>query len=305
MARTLLVGTVKHSWREYVREYRKDRDLLVLDPADAHYGTPGRLALYRGDKVVDWAFLGSIDAAKNPIDLLAGTQRLLLQAHRDLVVVGFDFKSAPVVRQLSLAMAAMVQADEILVPDGAHLAAEPWPIGAEQVVLESDFPDMVLSAQRRARWLELLEKCEDHEIAIDEVHFVNTRFGGGKRLPSDYFERAGIQGILWAEIAARTLLVVARKPLSDDEVGNALNVAHATKFVLVDPLMFSGLVCSFARQNGEELGMGMIEEASFTRGVIKVRCTAVNPAPVRILKIGSLRIDTSGREIEDNRPWSL
>jgi polynucleotide 5'-kinase involved in rRNA processing len=305
MARTLLVGTVKHSWREYIREYRKKRDLLVLDPADAHFGTPGRFTLFRGDRVVDWSFFGAIDPAKNPIELLAAAHRLLQQAERELVVMSFDFKAAPVMRQLSLAVANMVDPDEILVPDGAHLAGEPWPIGAEQVVLESDFPDMVLNAQRRARWLELLEKCEDHEIPMDDVHFLNTRFGGGKRLPADYFERAGIQGILWAEVAARTLLVVARKPLSDDEVGNALNVAHATKFVLVDPISFSGLLCSFARQSGEELGMGMIEEASFTRGVFKVRCTAVNPAPVRILKVGLLRIDTSGREIEENRPWSL
>ncbi|MCE9558673.1 MAG: hypothetical protein K8R88_06950 [Armatimonadetes bacterium] len=305
MGKTLLIGAAQNSWREYIKTYRGDRDLLVLDPADAHFGNPARVALLRGDKVVDWRFVGSLDPTKNPLAVVGGTVALLRQAAADALILLFPFRETPVHRQLALTLAEIIDPAEILIPNGSPCAGEAWPIGPENVVLETEYPDLVLTAQRRARWIEVLEKCQDHEVPLDEVHFMNMRFGGGKRLPADYLERGGIQNVLWAETAAKTLLLVARKALDDEDVGRAMNIAHASKVISIDPLSFSGLICSFARQNGEEMGIGMIEECDFHRGVMRVRCTAVPPAPVRIIKVGMLRIDSSGRELHELKPWSL
>ncbi|MBL8048771.1 MAG: hypothetical protein JNJ45_08820 [Chthonomonas sp.] len=305
MPRTILIGTANHSWRSYIREHRGDRDLAVLDPMDAHHGTPGRLALYHGDKCVDWVFLGAIDAQKNPLALIAGSIRLLAQSSDDTLILFPNFQGVPAARQLLLQLAQLIQPGEIFVPSGSKIAVHPWPVGAEHVEVEAEFPEMVQLAQRRARWIAMLEQCEDHVIPLDEIDYMFSRFGSGRRVPSDHFDRAGISGVLWAERAAQTLLIVARRDFDDDELAGLLNVGHATKLMFLDPLSFSGLLCSFARQDGEEMGMGMIEEASFTEGVIKVRCQAVAPAPVRILKIGHLRIDSLGRELHEIRPWTV
>lgn len=305
MPRTLLVGSANHSWRNYLRDHRGDRDVAVLDPADAHYGVPGRLALYRGDKTVDWVFFGAIDAQKNPLALITGAIRLLSQSSENAIILFPSFQSVPAARQLLIQLAQLIQPDEVLVPEGTKIATHPWPVGALTVEIESEFPEMVRVAQRRARWIALMEQCEDHVIPLDEVDFLFSRFGSGRRVPSDHFDRAGVPGVLWAERAAQTLLVVARRDFTDDELAGLLNVGHSTKLVFLDPLSFSGLLCSFARQDGEDMGMGVIEEVSFTEGVIKARCQAVAPAPVRILKVGHLRIDDLGREQHEIRPWSV
>lgn len=305
MSRTVLVGAPQFSWRAYLKDHRGGRDLVILDPADADIGTPGRLSLYHGSKLVDWTFFGALDVLRNPIAWMAGAIRLLAQASEDALVLFFPFQPSPAARQLALQMCQLIQPAEILIPEGAKLQAEPWPIGPEAVTLEPDFPDMVKTAQRRARWIEMLEQCEDHVIPLDEVDFMFSRFGGGRRVPAEYFDRAGVPGVLWAERTGRTLLVVSRQAFSDEQVSSLVNVGHATKLVQTDPIAFSGLLCSLSRQDGEELGMGMIEEVSFTDGVIRARCRAVPPAPVRVLKIGQLRIDALGRELHEIKPWSI
>jgi len=305
MARTLLITGPKHSWREYLKERRAGRDVLVLDPADSHWGAPGRASLYRGEKLVSWRFVGCLDASKNPLAVYQAATELLPLAGPDVLIQLPAFRRSPVLRQLLLGMAQWIQPDEILIPDGADFAAEGWIIGPESALLEPEFPPMVVSAQRRARWLELLEKCEDHEIPLDEVHFQGMRFGSGKRLPIDYFVRAGLESVVWAESTQRTLVLVSRKPLDDDHIATAMNIAHASKVMLLDPLSFSGQLCALSRQNGEHLGMGMIEEFDFTRGVVRARAMAVAPAPVRILNVGLLKLDSSGREVTEIRPWTI
>lgn len=305
MARTLLVTGVKHTWREYLKTRREGRDVLVLDPADSHWGAPGRVALFRGEKLVDWRFVGCLDASKNPLAVLQGAAELLPLAQGDVLIQAPAFRRSPVLRQLLLGLAQWIQPEEILIPDGVDFGGEGWIVGPEPVLLEAEFPPMVVSAQRRARWLELLESCEDHEIPLDEVHFQGMRFGSGKRLPIDFFVRAGLEQVVWAESTQKTLVLISRKPLDDDQIASAMNIAHAAKVMLIDPICFSGHLCALSRQNGEHLGMGIIEEFDFVRGVARCRATAVAPAPVRTLQVGLLKLDSSGRELGEIRPWTI
>jgi hypothetical protein len=65
------------------------------------------------------------------------------------------------------------------------------------------------------------------------------------------------------------------------------------------------LLCSFANQEGEDFGIGMIRGIDFVTGVAQVACTAVPPAPARILRIGGLRVDPNGNELGEARPWQV
>lgn len=305
MGVTLLVGNSQHQWKEWLAENRADQDLVVLDPSDPNWGTPCRIALYRGSKCVAWKFIGSLDASKNPIPLLAGAVQLMEQAQGDIVVKLFDFRSSPAMRQLALTIAQLIQPDEILVPAGMSLGMQGWPVGATEVPATAPFQGVVQTAQRRARWIELIESTEDHQTAIGDVYFEGCRFGSGRPLSKEAIQKAGLKDALWCEVAGNNLVIVTRKEPDEEVVARLMNVAHCSRATTIDPLQFSGRLCSFARQNGEDFGMGIVEEVDFTRGIIISRCTAVPPAPVRIIRLGLLRVDHSGRELAEDKPWTV
>jgi polynucleotide 5'-kinase involved in rRNA processing len=305
MGCTLLIGTRKTTWREWLKSNLGDRDLLLLDPADADHGTPARVSLFRGEKCLGWRFVGSLDATRNPIALMQGVASLSLQAKDGFVVQLFDYRHQPVARQLSHAIAQMLRPDHILAAAGAGIPLDGWPVGPQEVEIEAAFPNMVIGAQRQANWMKLLETAQDHLVEIDRVSIEGTRFGSGVRIKLETLASIGIEGLLAAEVCGHTLVLIVRKEPEEEQVFRALNTAHANKALMVQPQAFSGRLCSFARQSGEDFGMGVIEEADFVDRVLKVRCNAVAPAPVRVLRVGTLKIDDLGREQGDDRPWTV
>lgn len=305
MGSTLLIGTSKTTWRGWLKARLSGRDLVCLDPADANHGTPARIGLYRGERCVGWRFVGSTDAARNPIAMLSGAARLLAEAGPEPVVQMFDYRHQPVVRQLAYALAQVVQPAEILIPRDAGVPTTGWPVGPVEIEPEAEFQPMVVGAQRHAQWLKLLESCQDHEVGMDEVAIEGARFGSGERVKGEALQSARIEGLLHAEVCAGHLLMVVRREPDEDQVLAALNLVHANKATVVQPQAFSGRLCSFARQSGEDFGMGVIEEADFAARTFRVRCTAIAPAPVRILRIGTLKVDSLGREQGDDRPWTV
>lgn len=305
MARTLLVGTSRSSWREWIKTRLGGRDLLVLDPSDPNQNSLARLVLVRDEKVVSYRFVGSLDATRNPIAVLQGLVELLAEAKSELVIQCFNYRPQPVARQLLIACAQMIRPDEVIIAEGAKIPMNEWPVGPHSCELEPNFPEMVQSAQRRARWLELLERSSEHVVNLGEVSIFGTRLGSGTRISPERILALGLEGVLWAESLGPNALVVAKKAPTERQIGDLLNLAHASKVIVVDPMAYSGRVCSFARQNGEDFGMGMIEELDFVHGAFRIMSPSVPPAPVRILKLGTLVIDSSGREIQDDKPWAL
>jgi hypothetical protein len=305
MGRTLLLGTPQTSWREWLKANRKERDLICLDPADANAGVPARLTLFQAEKTIAWRFYGSLDAQRFPHVLVAGLPYLLAKAADDAIVESPAYRATPLNRAVAALIAQLVQPSEILLAQGSDLDRHGWPVGPHEVELQPDFPKTVKDAQRRAQWLKLLEACEEHELDLGGVSIEGARVGSGRRLHPDELLAGAIEGALHAELCGSSLFVVTNEVLADAQVSRALDHFHCTKVFFARPDDYSGLLCSFARDSGEDFGMGIVRSIDFEQRRARVLCTAVAPAPVRILRLGSLRLDEQGRELGEVPPWKV
>jgi hypothetical protein len=293
MSVTLLVGVAGHSWRDWLESRLGDRGLVVADPAVAEYGAPGRVLRVVGGKIDSWRLVGTIDFLRNPVGWLGGLGELV---HDGDVVLGPVIRDAPAARYAVLAMSQMVGADQILMPKGCFAERWGWPVGPEEVPVSTEFPDMVKDAQRRARWLELIEDCQNHEIHLSDVQIMGSRLGSGERAENEF-------GL--GEVSGGTLHLVTREMVDEEMISRMLDEFHVSKVSLVHPRSYHGLICSFAHQDGDDFGLGVIKRFDELRGVMEILNTAVVPAPVRILKIGSFRVDSKGKEIGEQGPWTV
>lgn len=297
--RTLLLGDSQVTWHEWLKLNRAGRDLICLDPNDSEQSPPGRITLRRGEKVLAWRFIGGLDPLRAPHLILAGLSELLSQAAEDAIVQLPPFHPSPLMRQVCLAAAEMCRPGEIFAAKGLAMDLSGLPVGSVHVELERSFPDLVRNAQRKAQWLKMFESCERHEVMLDEVTLEGARLGSGRRLDGESPE------VLHMEACGQTLLIVTEGQLEDRTLGTLLNHSHGSRAHVVAPNAYEGLLCSFARQSGEDFGIGMIERVDFTARVAHVLNTAVAPAPVRLLRIGGLVIGTDGNERGEIRPWQV
>lgn len=293
----LLVGHPEWTWRTWIKENDQERDLICLDPGNGEWGWPARVCLIRADKIIAWQFVGTLDASRNPIAVLSGLTRFLAISPNSDVLL-FPFRQTPVLRQLAIACAQIQQPEEVLVPDSTQLENEPWPVGAETVELEEPLFKIAREAQRRARWIEMIEAGEDHEVDWTKVGTAGIRLGSGQMLPVSGFEG-------WAEYSGPHLHVLNESDLDDNLAADLLSRSGTSKMSVVHPEDYVGLICSFAHQDGSDYGFGVIRQVDLARKKLIIRCTAVAPSPVRILKVGSVRIDETGIEAEPVKPWSI
>lgn len=305
VARTLLIGSPGTSWRAWLKDHRGKRDLLVLDPSDPDHGQLGRLTLLRGEKAVASRFYGSLEPSRAPHVLIAALAQILPASGEDAIVQLFPARGGPLVRHLLLLLSEMIRPEEILVPQGAGLELDGYPVGPHEVELEKAFPETVRSAQRKANWLKLLEQCEEHELDISRVSVQGARLGSGRIVRLEQLEKLGIEEPLHGEVSGGTLFIIAEEEPPDHVMARALDVFHCGRAHIVPPGSYNGLLCSFARQDGEDFGTGMIQSIDFGTQTAKILCDAVAPAPVRILKLGGLKVDTAGREMGEVRPWQV
>jgi polynucleotide 5'-kinase involved in rRNA processing len=202
---------------------------------------------------------------------------------------------------MALALAECAPFDEVLVPEGSGFLHEPWLTPTTTVELPESLPETALTAQRRARWLEMLESCTEQTLELDHVGLYGTRLGGGRKLTGHPFDELGVH----VEAQGSTLLVVSDQDVNEDAAADALNLAHATKLDLVSTTAYDGLLCSFVRGSGEDFGIGVVKSIDFHERKATFLNTAVAPAPVRNVRIGSLRIDASGKETGETKPWAV
>jgi polynucleotide 5'-kinase involved in rRNA processing len=178
-------------------------------------------------------------------------------------------------------------------------------VGPEEVETEASFPAMVQQAQRKAQWLKLNESCSEHEVNLRRVSIEGARLGSGDAIHPDALAKANLDPALHGEVAGGTLLLVTAEEPSDQAMARALDIFHASRAAVVAPTAYDNLLCSFANQEGEDFGIGMVRKIDFKTGIAQISCTAVPPAPVRILRIGGLRVDGSGNELGEARPWQV
>jgi polynucleotide 5'-kinase involved in rRNA processing len=147
----------------------------------------------------------------------------------------------------------------------------------------------------------MLEGCSEHVLELDHIGIHGVRLGCGQRLHGAPFDELGTH----VEVYGSTLLVVTDHDLDEQTAGEALNLAHATKLHLVSPTAYDGLVSSFVRGTGEDFGIGVVKGIDFLERKATFLNNAVAPAPVKSVRIGSLRIDETGKETGETKPWAV
>jgi len=291
VAVTFLVGSPHHSWREWLRDHRGGRDILCLDPDEPDLGFPSRLSLIRDGKPIYTRFFGGLDPQRAPHVLLAALAEALPLVRDDALVLGFKYRPTPTLRQTLLMLTQIARAGQILVPEGMEVSRHGFPVGPEDVELPSAFPPMVHHAQRKAQWLRLNEATEAHSIPLRDLPTEGARLGSGTvAIPSL------LPGCLYLEATGGTLLAVCPEEPFPENLARALDTTGATKALVVSPDEYDGLICAFCRDSGEEFGFGYIHSIDWSNFSANIRSTAIPPAPVRLLRIGGLRIDERGRE---------
>lgn len=301
MPRTALISSPKFTWREFLAE-RKESARLVLDPADLILGGLGQIVLAKGDRFPMRRFLGSLDALRAPHLIVGAISAARDGLSEDAVVQFWPYRRSPLAWQTLRLALDLVQPDEVLVsPDLADLNLP----NLTAVELPEAHPPTLQASQRKARWGAILQQAEDHTVDLTEARVFGGRLGSGVRLDATQRRHAGIGNALYAEVSGGTLLIVADEEVEDAEAAAALDYVHAGKLSVLAPDAYDNLFVGLARANGEELGIGRIVSMDWTSLRMAVRATAVAPAPVGRLLLGSLRLDASGRELGEMKPWQV
>lgn len=304
MPGTLLIGGPTQSWRDWLLTNRKGRDLIVLDPADTAHGPAGRLLFIHGDEVPDWRFFGSLNPLRSPQAILAALA-VFLRTSESPVIQLFRYTPSPILRNIVQTVADVSAPDEIFMSEDCDLTLDGWPVGPMCLPTTKDFPEMVLGAQRKAHWLKLIEQSEPDRLLLRQVAIHGSRLGSGRLLSAADRQQLGLEATLHVEQCGATLFIVGHEEPKESAMTRALDLTHCSRGQVVHPEAYNDLLCSLARQDGTDFAYGMVRKIDFVLGVIEVVTTAVPPAPARTVRLGGLRVDDGGREVEELMPWRV
>lgn len=304
MGATLLVQTPSFSWREWLKNHRTDRDILCLDPTDATFGQPCRFSLIRRERPVWERFYGSLDPGRAPHVLIASFVEGISLATENSLVLLPPFRNSPVMRQTLQLIFDLAKSSEILVPEGVVLPRFRSQHVFESVNLEKSLPNAVQTAQRKAQWISLKERCEDHIVDLRSTIIEGVRLGSGEIVDEHQKTKLQLDGA-YVEVVGSSLFVVTDQEFDDGIVTRAMDYTHTQRVHFVNPKMFQGVLCAFTKQSGEDFGFGEVDEIDFINLRARVKCTAIPPVPVKSLRLGSLRIDEKGNEIGELKPWQI
>ena len=207
----------------------------------------------------------------------------------------------PLLRQTLHLALQHINADEVFIPEPLRDAV---PNGTVLIGIDKAFPNLVQIAQRKAQWLDLLERCEEHVVDLNECRLEGSRLGSGQRLGLNQREKLGLDKA-YAETIGSSLFIVSEDEFDERTISRAMDFSHTNRVSLAAPDLYQGALCAFSKQSGEDFGFGIIDHIDFEKMKAFVRCTAVPPVPVPILRIGSLRIDAQGNEHGELKPWQV
>lgn len=303
MGGNLLIVNSSASAFEWIEEHSQSSAVILLDLKSSSFGEPTAARLVVNRKSAAWHFVGTLEPIKAPHVVLLGLCKFLSLEPEASVVLP-SLTGSPLGRQVLHQVASLVQPHRILMEDAKLVESRGWPVGPEHMDTAQKVPDLVFIAQRRARWLKLLEESTTHELPLDDISIEGARLGAGRPVNEGVLRSSGLQ-ILYAEASGNTLLVIAHEPIEEHLLSRLLDLTHCLKAVVLKPSDYENLVCAFCRQSGEEFAFGIVREIDFTRRILHVQSNAVPPAPVRIVKLGMLRVDESGKEEPEIKPWQL
>lgn len=305
MARTLLVGNDRVSTRDWLRANLRGRAFICLDPAEQVQGVPGRLVLYLDARPVWTRFVGSLEFSRAPHILVAALASVAARVPDDLVVQSFDYRPSPLARQTLLLVSQILQPDEIFIAEGTEVDQSIFPIGPTEVVLESALPSIAKDAQRKALWMKLEERCHPHEVDLRTTFLDGTRLGSGHVLANGPRSELNLSETDHCEVCGRTLLAVVEQYWDESKISKALDITGTSRAVIAHPNDYNGLVCALARASGEEFGYGFVESVDWRSRRMKIRADAIPPVPIAQIRLGTLRVDSKGRELSERRAWQV
>lgn len=305
MGRTLLIGSETGVWRERLQELGAERSFLSLDPANADFGFPGRLAHFQGGRCVEWRFFGGLTATRAPHVALAGLAALLPRLSADAVIELPPYRVGSLRLQMARLAATMIRPDRIEVDRRCRLDPRGWPAERVEVDLPDPLPASVRSAQRKARWLQVFEQCERHEVDLHGIAVDGLRLGSGIPIPRDNLIKYGFTEPLHGEVAGSSVLMVSDAKVEDVEISRVLDAVHASKAIAVAPRAYDNLICALSRPDGEDFAIGRIVRIRFPEMIAELDAAAVEGTPFATLRVGGLRIDAEGRELGEAKPWEI
>lgn len=302
MARTLLIPTPEVDVREWVDAERKKMPLVLLDPGDSTRVPAARLHRIGAEHPEATIFFGSLNPERAPHLILAAQARLQTD---ECFLQTAPYRPTPLMRQTLQLIAEVAQPERIVIAEGAELSLDGWPVGPEVVTFPAALPESIRRAQRKAQWLRMIERAQPHEVPFNQLSVQGMRFGSGTVIRPETWASTHLPPVLHAEVCGGTLLVIAEEEFEDREIARALDLVHAQRMASASPADFADLLCAFVREGGEEFGFGRIESVDFEGRVVHASTDAVPPVPVRILKVGSLRVDRNGNEQGELRNWQV
>jgi hypothetical protein len=303
MGRTFLLAHPESTWQDWLSHSLKRRELVVLDPADAKHGPPGRLFRLQDERVVDWSFYGWLSPVRAVVPYLSAAIELLSQSAENAVVLGFPYRASPQQLELVQHLVRLSRADTLLFDEKLEIGFQTWPVGPELIELPAANQANIQAAVRKAQWLKFFSTCETHEAPLNQLDFQGARIGSGRPLKHEDRVRLGLAEALHGEICGNMLFLVSDQTLDELSIARALDFTHTHKAQVAHPNAYSRLICQLLDSYGHSLGMGFIEEIDFVSGMVRLSAAAAAPAPVQCIRLGGLIVSADGREIGERKLW--
>jgi len=301
MAIEALLQHPSHQWKTWIEENLERRELIILDPGCAIYHAPCMISRMSECQVIDWRFIGTSEAAHSPLALIRGAKNLLDSVSRDAVVLMPNYKSSPVNHEIYETLFCLFSPERLLIPSGVNPGRNSWPTCVE-IPLNAPM-EVVFSTQRRARWIELIEGQEVHELLLHEVHFSESRLGLGDKI---LLESASFPAsVVWAERHGDSLFVICDKNESLENFEQARKKLGLKKVVVAQSADYSGLLVGLYRHQSEPIAMGIIQKTDFRNGKILIKSKIAPGTKIARIQLGLLRLDSVGKELGELRPWTV
>lgn len=303
--RTVLLGSPRSTWKEWVFRNRGSIDVVMADPADSHFGHPCRLARLRGDRTVDRRFFGSLNPGRSPSLYLAALVEILSDTTESAIIQLPTYRASPPNLQLLQTAIRLIGATRILIDDRLEAPYVGASIELEVVELEAAPPATLQTALRKAQWHKLRLSSVRHTAPLSAIGITGARLGSGRALyPGERID-VGLEEALHVEICGTTLFVVSDLPIDDSSIARALDLTHTHRAQFASSAQYENLVCALVDGDGQEIGSGFVDRIDFHEGVFAANVQAVAPAPFKSVALGLLYVDSNGNETGEAKVWEI
>lgn len=269
------------------------------------------------------AFVGATSPAERPIEYVAAARKLADLASGSAIVADIGgFVEGALARRVIWSLVELLSPTDVV---ALQRSQELMPILAplertgSARVHRAAVPDVisrkspVYRANRRAlRWAAYFRAAAAHEYALETTALVGTCLGSGEPLPPHLVrylngELAPSASVLHAELAGRQLHLVLNRPVAPTSplwasIQRDLRVSSISTSV---DAVLRWLLVGLEAAPGRMLGLGVIQQVDYGRGVLTVQTPVRTPAAARLLRLGLARVTLAGEELKAARPTDV